>query len=204
MASRRPAARVLRPWAPLTAALRSDRAEAGNLACSKVYAMSRQSSSFGLFTLESNGRYKPASLASIIAVAREGLDASFIREAAFCSPGVVKDYLSLKLGQLEHEVFAVLYLDSQNGLIEYREMFRGSIAQTSVYPREIVKAALAVNAAAVILAHNHPSGVAEPSRADEMLTQSLKATLAGIEVRTLDHFVVGGGSVVSFAERGLL
>jgi DNA repair protein RadC len=166
--------------------------------------MSRQTSSFGLFVQEANGRYKPASLASIIAVAREGLDASFVRKAVFCNPGVVKDYLSLKLGQLEHEVFVALFLDSQNRLIECREMFRGSIAQTSVYPREIVKAALALNAAAVIFAHNHPSGVPEPSRADEALTQSLKATLATLEIRTLDHLVVGGGSVVSFAERGLL
>jgi DNA repair protein RadC len=98
----------------------------------------------------------------------------------------------------------VVFLDSQHQVIEYREMFFGTLSQTSVYPREIVKAALALNAGAVILAHNHPSGVPEPSRADEMLTQSLKATLATVDVRVLDHFVIGGAKVVSFAERGLL
>lgn len=165
----------------------------------------RQTSNFGLFTLESNGRYKPAPLATIIAVAKEGLDASFVREGAtFDAPQVVKDYLALKLGQQEREVFAVIFLDSQHRVLEYREMFFGTIAQTSVYPREIVKAALSLNAGAVILAHNHPSGVPEPSRADEHLTQTLKATLATVDVRVLDHFVVGGARVVSFAERGLL
>ena len=166
--------------------------------------MTRQTSNFGLFTLGANGRYKPAQLDTIIAVAREGLDASFVRGVTFNAPQVVKDYLALKLGQQEREVFAVVYLDSQHQVIEYREMFFGTLAQTSVYPREIVKAALALNAGAVILAHNHPSGVPEPSRADEMLTQSLKATLATVDVRVLDHFVVGGAKVVSFAERGLL
>jgi DNA repair protein RadC len=101
-------------------------------------------------------------------------------------------------------VFVGLFLDSQHRLISADELFQGTLAQTSVYPREIVKAALGHNAAAVIFAHNHPSGVAEPSRADELLTQSLKAALALIDVRTLDHFVVAGGQVVSFAERGLL
>ena len=101
-------------------------------------------------------------------------------------------------------MFVALFLDSQHRLIAAEELFRGTLAQTSVYPREIVKSALALNAAAVIFAHNHPSGVAEPSRADELLTQSLKSALALIDVRTLDHFVVAGGEVVSFAERGLL
>ena len=108
------------------------------------------------------------------------------------------------LAALEHEVFVGLFLDSQHRLIADRELFRGTLAQTSVYPREVVKSALALNAAAVIFAHNHPSGVAEPSRADELLTQSLKAALQLVDVRTLDHFVVAGAHVVSFAERGLL
>jgi len=98
----------------------------------------------------------------------------------------------------------VLFLDSQHRLLVAEELFRGTLTQTSVYPREVVKAALAHNAAAVILAHNHPSGVAEPSRADELLTQSLKQALALVDVRTLDHFVVAGNRVVSFAERGLM
>ncbi len=120
------------------------------------------------------------------------------------SPHVVRDYLRLTLAALEREVFVGLFLDSQQRLIASEALFRGTLAQTSVYPREVVKCALALNAAAVIFAHNHPSGVAEPSRADELLTQSLKSALALVDVRTLDHFVVAGGEVVSFAERGLL
>jgi DNA repair protein RadC len=120
------------------------------------------------------------------------------------SPHVVRDYLRTKIAELEHEVFVALLLDSQNRLIEYIELFRGTLAQTSVYPREVVKVALSRNAAAMILAHNHPSGVAEPSRADELLTQSLKQALALVDVRVLDHFVVAGADTVSFAERGLL
>jgi DNA repair protein RadC len=105
---------------------------------------------------------------------------------------------------LEHEVFIILLLDSQNRLIEAHELFRGTLSQTSVYPREVVKATLARNAAAVMFAHNHPSGVAEPSRADELLTQGLKQALALVDVKVLDHFVVAGTSMESFAERGLV
>jgi DNA repair protein RadC len=122
----------------------------------------------------------------------------------FTSPQMVKDYLSMKLGALPHEVFAVMFLDSQQRLISCEEMFRGTLSQTSVYPREVVKRALALNAASVILAHNHPSGVLEPSRADELLTQTLKSSLALVDVRVLDHFVVGAAGALSFAERGLL
>ena len=120
------------------------------------------------------------------------------------SPEAVRDYLRLSLAALPHETFVVLFLDSQHRLLAADELFRGTLAQTSVYPREVVKAALAHNAAAVIFAHNHPSGVAEPSRADELLTQALKQALALVDIRTLDHFVVAGHRVVSFAERGLL
>jgi DNA repair protein RadC len=117
----------------------------------------------------------------------------------FENPAMVKEYVSLQLGGLPNEVFAVLFLDAQHQLIELREMFHGSLTQTSVYPREVVRQAMALNAAAVILAHNHPSGLAEPSRADEFLTQSLKSALALVDVRVLDHLVVGQGQVVSFA-----
>jgi DNA repair protein RadC len=117
---------------------------------------------------------------------------------------VVRDFLRVKLGALEHEVFAVLMLDVQNRLIEYVELFRGTVSQASVYPREVVKESLARNAAALVLVHNHPSGVAEPSRADEHLTQTLKAALALVDVRVLDHLIVAGSDVLSFAERGLL
>jgi DNA repair protein RadC len=126
------------------------------------------------------------------------------RDVALTSPQAVRDYLRLRIADREHEVFVVLFLDSQNRLIASDEMFRGTLSQTSVYPREVVKTALKHNAAAVIFAHNHPSGIAEPSRADEMLTQALKQALALVDIRTLDHLVVGGTSITSFAERGLL
>lgn len=120
------------------------------------------------------------------------------------SPKAAGDYCRLKLAEREHEIFAVLFLDAQNRLIEYQELFRGTLTQTSVYPREVVKAALACNAAGCILAHNHPSGIAEPSRADEMLTQNLKQALALIDVRVLDHLIVATGGIVSLAERGVI
>ena len=128
-----------------------------------------------------------------------------VREAdALATPDVVRDYLRLRLGDRPHEVFAVVFLDTQHRAIETLEMFRGTLSQTSVYPREVVIEALARNAAAVILAHNHPSGHAEPSRADEMLTRTLKSALALVDVRVLDHFIVTRTAVISMAERGLL
>ena len=123
---------------------------------------------------------------------------------ALASPDAVKDYLRLKLAPKDHEVFAVMFLDAQHRVIETEEMFRGTLTQTSVYPREVVKAALTHNAAAVILAHNHPSGSTTPSRADELLTQTLKAALTLVDVRVLDHMVVTTGEVLSMAERGLM
>jgi DNA repair protein RadC len=131
--------------------------------------------------------------------------AARVREgAALTSPGAVRDYLRLALGGREHEVFVCVWLDAQHRVIDIEEAFRGTLTQTSVYPREIVKAALRHNAAAVIFAHNHPSGVAQPSQSDELLTRNLKEALALIEVRVLDHFVVAGAQAISFAERGLL
>jgi DNA repair protein RadC len=150
------------------------------------------------------GPAKRAELAAVIELARRSLQQRLADRPAFDSPGAVRDYLHLQLAAREHEVFAVLFLDAQHRLLQFDEMFRGTLTQTSVYPREVVRRALALNAGAVILAHNHPSGVAEPSRADEFLTQSLKSALALVDVRVLDHFVVGKGQVVSFAERGLL
>ena len=119
-------------------------------------------------------------------------------------PIAEKKPLRVKLGALEHEVFGVIHLDAQNRVIDYVEMFRGTVSQTSVYPREVVKEALARNSAALLLVHNHPSGAAEPSRADEMLTQTLKSALALVDVRVLDHLIVAGSAILSFAERGLL
>lgn len=122
----------------------------------------------------------------------------------FISPKDVKDYLSLQLADEEREVFCCLFLDQKHRLIKFQELFAGTIDCCNVYPREVVKAALRLNAAAVILAHNHPSGVAEPSQADQRITERLKEALQMMDVRVLDHFVVGGSTVVSFAERKLL
>jgi DNA repair protein RadC len=127
-----------------------------------------------------------------------------VEGAALVSPGAVRDYLRLRLARGEHEVFFAIWLDAQHRAIAFDEMFRGTLTQTSVYPREVVKAALAQNAAAVIFAHNHPSGVAQPSKADELLTRELKDALALVDVKVLDHFVVAGMASVSLAERGLL
>lgn len=150
------------------------------------------------------GSAKRAELLAVLELARRALVAELAQRTVFDSPQAVRDYLRLQLAELAHEVFAVLFLDAQHRLLCFDEMFRGTLTQTSVYPREVLKRALGLNAAAVILAHNHPSGVAEPSRADEFLTQQLKTALALIDVRVLDHFVVARGGLVSFAERGLL
>ena len=126
------------------------------------------------------------------------------RECVLSHPSAVRDYLRLHFADQGHESFLTLYLDAQNRFIRSEELFRGTLTQTSVYPREVVKGALRANAAAVIFAHNHPSGVAEPSRADETLTQALKQALALVDVKVLDHFIVAGTDTLSFAERGLL
>jgi DNA repair protein RadC len=120
------------------------------------------------------------------------------------SPKTIKEFASLKLAELEREVFAVFWLNAQNQLMEYQELFVGSLTQAIVYPREVVKAGLKVNAAAAIFAHNHPSGTCEPSRADELLTTDLKRALGIVEIKVLDHIVVGDINTTSFAEKGLL
>ena len=125
-------------------------------------------------------------------------------EQTLGTPTDVKNYLRLKLGEVEHEVFCCVWLDSQHKVIDFEELFRGTINQTSVYPREIIKAALRHNAAAVIFAHNHPSGILEPSSADIQLTSTLKKTLDMVDVRTLDHFIIAASGILSFAERGLI
>ncbi|MFN9473953.1 RadC family protein [Acidovorax sp.] len=150
------------------------------------------------------GSYRIAEPDEVLQAAQRLLIDKLQGREVLSSPKAVRDFLRVKLGALEHEVFAVLMLDSQNRLIEYVELFRGTVSQASVYPREVVKEALRHNAAAMILVHNHPSGVADPSRADEHLTQNLKAALQLVDVRVLDHLVVAGVETVSFAERGLL
>ena len=127
-----------------------------------------------------------------------------LKRASLNSPALVRDYLKLTLTDKEHEVFVCVFLDAQNRVIAVEELFRGTLTQTSVYPREVVKSALHRNCAAVILAHNHPSGVAEPSHADQILTTTLKQSLAMVDVKVLDHFIVAGASTVSFAERGMI
>lgn len=157
-----------------------------------------------LLVRDDQGRYISASVDQILAAARQAIDEKIQRGASFTSADVVKEYLSAKLAGYENEVFAVLFLDTQHRLIEYVEMFHGTIDGAAIYPREVVKTSLKLNAAAVIFAHNHPSGNPEPSAADRSITQRLKEALALLDVRTLDHIIVGGESTVSFAERGLL
>ena len=150
------------------------------------------------------GPAKRAELVAVLELARRALAQQLTQKPLFNTPQAVRDYLQLQLGGLHHEVFAVLFLDSQHRLIALEEMFRGTLTQTSVYPREVVKHALTLNASSVVLAHNHPSGTAQPSRADEALTHTLKAALALVDVRVLDHFVVTASQAVSMAELGLV
>ena len=150
------------------------------------------------------GPAKTAQLAAALELLRRSLDEKSKERSALTSPGAVRDYLRLTLGQREHEVFVCIWLDAQHKVMGFEELFEGTLTQTSVYPREIVKTALARNAAAVIFAHNHPSGVAQPSQSDELLTRNLKEALALVEVKVLDHFIIAGRQALSFAERGLL
>jgi DNA repair protein RadC len=150
------------------------------------------------------GPAKYAQMQAVMEMARRALEEHVTREDVLSSPQAVRDYLRLKLQTREHEVFVAVFLDTQNRVVAVEELFRGSLKETSVYPREVVKRALHHNAGGIIFAHNHPSGVAEPSHADEALTRALKQALALVDVRVLDHFIVAFGGGVSFAERGLL
>jgi DNA repair protein RadC len=150
------------------------------------------------------GTAKRAEIIAVLELARRALSEQLKEKPLFATPQAVRDYLQLQLGSRPHEIFAVLFLDSQHRLIALEELFRGTLTQTSVYPREVVVRALALHAGSVVLAHNHPSGEPRPSRADEALTQTLKAALALVDVRVLDHFVVTSTQAVSMAELGLL
>lgn len=165
-----------------------------------IFSASRQA----LTAVHGMGDSKYVQVQAIFEMARRALQEQMQQRDALTSPQAVRDYLCLKLGALPREVFVVLFLDAQNRVLAQEELFAGTLMQTSVYPREVVKRALHHNAAAVIFAHNHPSGVAEPSRADESLTSALKQALGLVEVRVLDHFVIAGNMAVSFAERGML
>lgn len=158
-----------------------------------------------LFVRDSGGFYRAASQEQIVGEAKRLLAARVVASEPLSDPTMVKDYLMVQLADLEHEVFGVVYMDFHNHVLGIEHLFRGTISQTAVYPREVVKACLTRNASSIICFHNHPGGrSSEPSRADEMLTTALKASLALIDVRLLDHFVVCATSITSFAARGLL
>jgi DNA repair protein RadC len=156
-----------------------------------------------LYVREGGRRYRPAEEREVLESAAELLGARVIGEA-LNSPRDCAEFLRTRFARREHEVFSCLYLDNRHRVLAFEELFRGTLNGTAVYPREIIKRALEHNAAAVILVHNHPSGVAEPSRADELLTTRVREALQLVDVRLLDHLVVGDGEVVSFSERGLL
>ncbi|HGE6834144.1 TPA: DNA repair protein RadC [Pseudomonas aeruginosa] len=157
-----------------------------------------------LMVRDAQGRYLLATTEQILEAARQAIERKMQRGTSFTSPAAVKEFLRAKLAGFEHEVFAALFMDTQHRLIEYAEMFRGTIDGASVYPRELVKEALRLNAAAVIVSHSHPSGNPEPSGADRALTQRLKEALGLVDVRVLDHIIVAGTDTTSFAERGLI
>ena len=150
------------------------------------------------------GPAKRAELLAVLELARRAMAQQLRERAVFADPATIKHYLQLHLAVRAYEVFAVVFLDAQNRLLALEEMFRGTLTQTSVYPREVVVRALHHQASAVVLAHNHPSGAVQPSRADEALTQTLKAALALVDVRVLDHIIVGPGQALSMAETGCL
>lgn len=186
-------------YAPL-----SDRELLGKLIGVRATTKLYQGSLAPLFTSTHGKDTPPEKCVIARELVRRWLDEEIRRECVLSAPAAVRDRLRIHFAGREYESFVALFLDSQHRVIEIEELFRGTLNQTSVYPREVVKAALRENAAAVIFAHNHPSGVAEPSKADEHLTQALKQALALVDVRVLDHFVVAGASTLSFAERGLL
>jgi DNA repair protein RadC len=158
-----------------------------------------------LIRVKGIGPAKAAQLVATLELARRGLHEEMKSRPALSAPDAVRDWLRLKLAPLPYEVFIALWLDAQNRLIIVDELFRGTLMQTSVYPREVVRQAIGRNAAAVILAHNHPSGCTTPSQADELLTRALKESLALVDVRVLDHFIVAGNALpLSFVEHGLL
>ncbi len=157
-----------------------------------------------LFHNQGESGYAPERCGVARELVKRFLQEDLARTNAFSQPSAVKEFLLNHFHGQEYESFVTLFLDAQHRLIAWDELFRGTLTQTSVYPREVVKAALRHNSAAVIFAHNHPSGIAEPSRADESLTSALKQALSLVDIRTLDHFVVAGNTTLSFAERGLL
>lgn len=169
--------------------------------------ISQQHLDFGGFVQDESGGFltqRPVRPDEVIELARQLLESRVQRDHKIMQPSDASDYLILRFSQLEHEVFGTLWLDQRHRVIALEELFRGTIAGAQVHPRELVKSALQNNAAACIVFHNHPSGVANPSRADEQITRRLVDALDVVDVRVLDHLVVGGGATYSFAEHGLL
>lgn len=182
----------------------SDRELLALLMGEKTAARMYQGSLLSLFTTGAIDQEIHPKITAALELVRRALKEELQRGSVLSSPSAVRDYIRLLLIGREYEVFVALFLDAQNRVIEAEELFRGTLTQTSVYPREVVKRALRWNASAVIFAHNHPSGVAEPSHADEVLTHSLKQALALVDIKVLDHFVVAGTASIGFAERGLI
>jgi DNA repair protein RadC len=168
------------------------------------FASIDSSNSSVLIVRDVAGDYRQVDADEVLQAAQEVLLGRVRGGDVLASPQAVRDFLRVKLGTLAHEMFAVVHLDSQNRVIDYVEMFRGTVSQTSVYPREVVRESMMRNSAALLLVHNHPSGSTQPSKADEMLTQTLKTALALVDVRVLDHLIVAGNDILSMAERGLM
>lgn len=166
--------------------------------------MVQQELEFGTLMVKEGRRYRVANDEEILQAARDVMKRRLQRGTALTSPDLTREFLNVHLGPYEHEVFAAIWLDNRHRVIAFEELFRGTIDGASVHPREVVKASMKFNAAACILAHNHPSGVTEPSQADMKITQRLKEALGLIDVRVIDHLVIGEGPACSFAERGLL
>ena len=157
-----------------------------------------------LKTVKGLGPAKRAEITAVLEIARRVLAQQLAERPSFEQPQAVKDFLCLQLAALDHEVFAAMFLDARQQLLRFEILFRGTLTHTAVHPREVIKRALALNAGAVVLAHNHPSGAAEPSRADELITQALRQALQMVDVKVIDHVIVGRAGTMSFAERGLL
>ena len=161
-------------------------------------------SSINTLFMREGDAFRQATGEEILAAARQHVAARMRRGATLSSPKAVKEYLTIRFGTRNYETFSIIHLDNRHRVVECQELFRGTIDGASVHPREVVKEALERNAAACILLHNHPSGVAEPSQADEFITRRLKDALGLVDIRVLDHLIVAGGDVISFAERNLL
>ena len=167
-------------------------------------AEARASYRSGMYTIQHDGSYQAVSDEMVVDTALNLVRARFTRGSTLSSPRATREFLQLKLAPLEFEIFSCVFLDNRHRVLAYEEMFRGTIHGASVHPREVVKRALALNAAALIVAHGHPSGVSEPSQADELVTRHLRDALALVDVRLLDHIVVGIDAVCSMAERGMI